>query len=405
MPSNERVRVAIVGAGIGGLTLSVALGAMKKEKSNLEISIYEASTCISNIGAGIDFWPRTWKIMKSIGLQEDLLRLLPQVPDGSSISEILAVLPVLTSTYAAFMSYEEREDEICLQFHNGQNVTCDVLIGMDGINSAVRKCFLTKQGLLDSLSFNPKCPGYTAYRGLIPVARLEAVFPECRALHGPMMYWGKCKHIVAYPISGGRSINTVFFTFDPSKKGETCEGPSVKSCTREEMLSMFYGWEREVQALIQCAENPTKWVIRALMPLESYSKGRVFLGGDAAHAMTPFQGGGAAQTIEDGYILAGLLSDEACGPETFSHISEVYNTICCPMGNSVLEKSKTTGEIYEFMVPGFEDVVEGDKNVPLLKLKELVHVLEREWGWIGETSPEEDKLCALELFNGGCYNS
>lgn len=53
---------------------------MDREK-RLDIKLYEASSCISEIGAGINFWPRTWAILKAIGLEEILIRLLPQDPD------------------------------------------------------------------------------------------------------------------------------------------------------------------------------------------------------------------------------------------------------------------------------------------------------------------------------------
>ena len=77
------------GAGIGGLTLSAALGAMKRHNSVLEVDIYEGSPRISSLGAGIGFWTRTWKVMKKIGLDQDLLQFLPEAPNESSISETL----------------------------------------------------------------------------------------------------------------------------------------------------------------------------------------------------------------------------------------------------------------------------------------------------------------------------
>lgn len=69
------------GAGIGGLTLSAAIEHMRGQRDDLEIDIYEAASHISGIGAGINFWPRTWEVMKAIGLEEKLLQILPQAPD------------------------------------------------------------------------------------------------------------------------------------------------------------------------------------------------------------------------------------------------------------------------------------------------------------------------------------
>jgi hypothetical protein len=72
------------GAGIGGLTLSAALGALQRgSESTLEVDIYESASVISEIGAGITLWPRVWKIMQAIGLGESLVKFLPKPPDNS----------------------------------------------------------------------------------------------------------------------------------------------------------------------------------------------------------------------------------------------------------------------------------------------------------------------------------
>jgi salicylate hydroxylase len=86
-----------------------------------------------------------------------------------------------------FVSYEETDKEIQLQFQDGKTASCDLLIGMDGIKSVVRKCFLIKQGLLDSPSIHPFWTGSFAYRGLVPIDKLEASFPGHRVFHTPMM--------------------------------------------------------------------------------------------------------------------------------------------------------------------------------------------------------------------------
>jgi salicylate hydroxylase len=85
------------------------------------------------------------------------------------------------------VSYKEVGDEIHLTFQDGSSATCDLLIGIDGIKSVVRKCFLEKQGLLFSPSVNPVWTGTYAYRGLIPADELEKEFPGHRAMIMPVM--------------------------------------------------------------------------------------------------------------------------------------------------------------------------------------------------------------------------
>ena len=85
------------------------------------------------------------------------------------------------------VSYEEIRDEVHLTFQNGSSAICDLLIGIDGIKSVVRKCFLEKRGLLSSPSYNPVWTGSIAYRGLVSVDEIEKEFPGHRAVVMPVM--------------------------------------------------------------------------------------------------------------------------------------------------------------------------------------------------------------------------
>ena|SRR6266498_119292 len=80
------------GGGIGGLTLAAALRSMGNEQK-LDVHIYESSSVIAEIGAGISFWPRSWRIMKAIGAHEKLFELLSEVPDDSTSKSIIFIEP------------------------------------------------------------------------------------------------------------------------------------------------------------------------------------------------------------------------------------------------------------------------------------------------------------------------
>jgi salicylate hydroxylase len=86
-----------------------------------------------------------------------------------------------------FVSFEEVGNKVVIQFDNGNTATCDILIGVDGIHSTVRKRFLDKQGLFKSRSYNPYWSGAYAYRGLISVEELERAFPGHLSCKQPMM--------------------------------------------------------------------------------------------------------------------------------------------------------------------------------------------------------------------------
>ena len=110
-----------------------------------------------------------------------------------------------------------------------------------------------------------------------------------------------------YPVSQDRLINIVAITTDLSKEGTVCEGSSTTTATTQEVLSVFDGWEEEVQALLkvshnchpkfqnwltptrsQCIKQPTKWAITTLNPLDRYASGRVILAGDAVMVLLTF---------------------------------------------------------------------------------------------------------------------
>lgn len=86
-----------------------------------------------------------------------------------------------------FVSYEDNGNEVILKFENGVTATCDILVGVDGIRSTLRRCFLEKQGHARSPSCDPYWSGAYAYRGLIPVGDLEKEFPGHNACKEAMM--------------------------------------------------------------------------------------------------------------------------------------------------------------------------------------------------------------------------
>jgi salicylate hydroxylase len=85
------------------------------------------------------------------------------------------------------VSFEEIGDDVTLTFANGTTANCDLLIGMDGIKSVVRRGLLLSQGLNDSPSIEPSWMGQVVYRGLVSEESLNAHFPGHKALDTPMM--------------------------------------------------------------------------------------------------------------------------------------------------------------------------------------------------------------------------
>ncbi|KAF5339762.1 hypothetical protein D9611_009071 [Ephemerocybe angulata] len=428
------LRVAIVGAGIGGLMLCAGLQHMDKEKK-LDIQVYEAAPALAEIGAGINLWLRSWEILRAIDLEETFVKMMDEAPtdeprlvfqlrksdqrEGVHISDIkmkggtmrfhraelqMALMDRVNTNGCVKLDrrltgYNEYENHVELEFQDGSTVNCDILVAADGIRSSIRKQFCKGIAKGDFvICTDPVWSGTFAYRGLLSHDDIEKAFPGHRAKTNPVIYCGKYKHLVVYPLSNGRFTNVVAFCTDPELEGvEWTEVPPM-SANQDELRAQYVGWEDEVQALINCIQKPTKWAINNLNPLERYASHRVFLAGDAAHAMTPHQGAGAGQAIEDAYILASLLTNQEATRKNIPKIAEVYNAIRCPAANKILLASRDQGKWCELDHPRLKGVCEGDM-VSKEKLDGLFKDISQAWDWVWKTSAECDRKRALDMLS------
>ncbi|KAF8804176.1 FAD/NAD(P)-binding domain-containing protein [Phlegmacium glaucopus] len=451
------LRVAIIGGGIGGLTLAVALSRIQPSIdliNAVQIDIYEASSELTQIGAGITLWPRAWNILEQLGLKPSLLdHLAPgqQVPNrddeprlafqfrksdqenGASIHDLIisgaalsfhraVVQEILLNHLSASIrchlssrltSYDEipESTSIRLVFEDGKTTTCDLLIGVDGIKSIVRKKFVadhhsTEFGPVPNA--DPMWSGTFAYRGMVESKVVAEKMPNHRVLTTPVVYCGKNKHVVAYPILQGRVVNVVGYLSDLRKEGAVYDGPSFVDVSKDDVIPIFDKWEEEVRVLIEHMDKPSRWAIHAIEPLTSYASGSVVLLGDAAHAMTPHQGNGTGQAIEDAYILAHLLSKAIRDGIPISAVTKVYDDIRQPFGNFVQSASRSHGLLYEFNAPGFEDVQELDNSLSSDRLAKLGQLITSEWEYAWLTSAEGDcqkALAMLETYNSLMLNA
>ncbi|KAJ4483187.1 FAD/NAD-P-binding domain-containing protein [Lentinula aciculospora] len=429
-----KFRVAICGGGISGLCLAVALSRCP----NIQVDIYEATDRFKEIGAGVMIWARTWKILEQMGLGPAFSKIAHSPPDGSigtgfdfrrsdqpqegfrfrlvqmpygcirfyRVDFLDSFVDALPPNVAHFgmrlVSYSQETDagDISLQFSDGTTTTCNLLAGCDGIKSSIRAQLYTevsqRSGNADLLKYiDPVWTGTIAYRGLIPVDRLP---PSHRSIANPMMYCGKSKHVVSYSISRGDIINVVTFASEPKKQGNSYSDAWVTHCPQQELLDCYASWEPEVRQLLSQIENPTKWAIYHLRPLPFFVDGKIALLGDACHAMAPHEGAGAGQAIEvcnftvsdqgrlmrpkDAFILASLL-EQVTSLETLPLALEAYQRVRLPFSNHVLKGSFDSGLMYEFNSDYGEDY------------ENLGPAIEKQWDWVEEPSPKEERLRAL----------
>ncbi|KAG9225559.1 hypothetical protein CCMSSC00406_0003062 [Pleurotus cornucopiae] len=446
---DRKLSVAIVGGGIGGLTFALALGDCK----SLQVDLYEAAPRLAEKGAGITLWERGWQIMKRLGVQADMDGLLQsprndtealtfefrkgdQEPGESFYqlflkggpinyhrAELQSVLLKHISPACRFhlsrrlSSYSEREDGVHLKFEDGTTATCDILVAADGIKSVARGNMMEDQAKAADAQGDDASPylqciqpffsGSVAYRGLVRSSILREWMPDHRTLTTPTQYWGKNKHLIVYPISQGRFVNVVAFCSDPKTEGTVYDKPWTRVAEKDELLKQYETWETEVKVLLKCLDDPTMWAIHALKPLRSYVSSRVVLIGDAAHAMTPHQGAGASQAIEDAYILAALVNNPRCTIASVPDVLRIYDSIRQPFGNRVQAASRHQGQCYELNGPGFAHILPGDKSVTSEALRILLQDLIKGWNWQWSCSAETDKeqalskLCEIDLRRAG----
>jgi salicylate hydroxylase len=355
--------VAIVGGGVGGLTAAIALA-----RKGIEAVVYEQATTIAAVGASLQLGPNALRLMDDLGMLDRLRKVgvrpdavdfvrwddgsqLLHTPLGPAMEEHFgapqldfyrpdlhrALHGALASTVhlgCAVTAVDQDDDAVTLQLQNGTRVGADVAVAADGIRSRVRQQLVGAD--------DPEFSGTVVYRG---VARREDVLDLHP--HRVNYYWlGPYRHGVSYWISGGEllAVNCASQHAEWSRESWTLQAPA------EEALEYFAGWDEQLRDRIRCCGTMLRGAVFVRRPLEHWSYGRVTLLGDAAHAMEPFQAQGAAQAVEDAYVLAECLAGE---PEDPVGALRRYETI--RMNRAVELQSSSHAAAESFYLPDGEE--------------------------------------------------
>lgn len=174
-------------------------------------------------------------------------------------------------------------------FADGASVEADIVVGADGIHSAVR----------DSIfgPIEPRFTGCICWRGLVPGEAL----PDPAFARQMIAWWGPHGHIVHYPVRSGGSL--VNFVAHYDSDGWT-EESWTHECDRSELMETYARWNPDLLGLIESSDKYYKWALYDRDPLDRWTERRVTLLGDSAHPMLPYLGQGACMAIEDACILA-----------------------------------------------------------------------------------------------------
>ena len=357
----SQLNIAIVGAGIAGLTAARAL-----QGFGFRPVVYEQAPVLGEVGAGLTVSPNATHVLNAIGLEGALERigmrperggvkhwktgeLLVEISRGNEMREKygaayyqvhradlhreLADLVVTTDEQAihtnhSFKGLKQDADGVTLFFENGHSARADIVIGADGVRSRVREQLFGKD--------TPRFTGYMACRGLVPFADLPpgVIEPSSCLSTGPG------RSFTRYLIRGGSLVNFVGLT---ERDDWREEGWSIRA-TIKEMLDEYSGWYEGVRAIIAATppDGLFKWALFDREPLPEWTRGRVTLIGDAAHPMLPFLGQGAAMGIEDGMVVARAFAAADSVDEALRRYVEAR----LPRANWVMLESRKTALNY-----------------------------------------------------------
>jgi salicylate hydroxylase len=203
----------------------------------------------------------------------------------------------------------DHRDRVEAKFENGTSITADLLIGADGIHSAVRAALFGPD--------NPRFTGCVAYRGLVPAGRVRHLDIDVTI----QVWMGPSRHFVHYFVHGQGLLNFVCLIEQDSWRSESWTDRGKVA----DALAAYDGWHPQVRAIIAAADETFIWALFDRPPLSRWSVGRVTLLGDACHPMLPFMAQGAAQAIEDAATLAAILARD--GAADIPHALRVYEAV------------------------------------------------------------------------------
>jgi salicylate hydroxylase len=321
---NQLKNVVIVGGGIGGLTAALAL-----LRRGIDVQVYDQSNQLKEIGAGIQISSNGSRVLFALGLEDALAkvqvrperRVLRHWSTGETwnwfdlgdrsierfgtphlmlhrgdlhsllANAVRSLKPDAITLNKQCVAVSSHDGYADATFEDGSVVKAPYVIGADGIHSKVRVCL-----------FGPSKPVFTgciAWRGLIPMDRLP---PHLATMVGAN-WLGPHGNVLHYPVRRGELMNFVSMSERTDWQVESWSTAGEK----QELRNDFCGWHADVQLMIDEIETPYKWAMMIREPMETWSKGRITLLGDACHPTLPFLGQGGVMSIEDGYVVAACL--------------------------------------------------------------------------------------------------
>lgn len=315
----EALNIAICGGGVGGMAAAIAL-----QTQGHSVTIFEQTRQFGRVGADVNLTPNAVHALDRLGVGEALranaARPTHRISKTWDTAEETSRLPMSSAAedrYGAPQLTIHRADLLAalegrlatgtlrfgvkvvgvgpadqgavIRFGDGTSATFDLVIGADGIHSAVRQSLFGPDA--------PKFTGLVSWRAVF--ARDKA--PDLPDLDAFTKWWGPTsdRQIVTFPLTHGTEI-FVFAT--NAQDGWTEEGWTLPGDIAE-LRAAYSDFHPDARALLEACETVTRSALHVREPMERWSVGHVTLLGDAAHPMVPFMAQGACMAIEDAVVL------------------------------------------------------------------------------------------------------
>jgi salicylate hydroxylase len=359
--------IIVAGAGIGGLTASLALA-----KQGFRVIVLEKAERLEETGAGLQLSPNASRVLIDLGLKPRLSRAvtpeavcLMSAVNGGEITRlslggadapywVIHRADLQAALRDEVQSRPDIELRLGCQFEDvsphAKGLTVIqrsgtmrreelalALIGADGIWSAVRHHLIPEM--------QPRFSGLIAWRGTLDTTQLPREFTSRRV----QLWMGPNAHLVAYPISGARQINVVAVV-----PGEWNRPGWSEPGDANEIKSAFVaaGWHAIPRMLISAVDGWRKWALFTVPGGSQWTDGTVALLGDAAHAMLPFAAQGAAMAIEDAAVLAKCIAERQNeGSTALAAALQRYERLRRPRVIKVQRSARQAGRIYHLAGP------------------------------------------------------
>ncbi|GAA1897470.1 FAD-dependent monooxygenase [Williamsia serinedens] len=324
----DDLRVAVVGAGIGGLTLALAL-----RRHGIACDIYEKTGELGEVGAAVALSANATRFLEGpFGLKDQLDAVWADIPQlvyrdvrsgtvigrhyggdsyrkrygatyaGIHRKDLQSILSGAVGDECIHLgkavvgcdlgSVEDGRDAV-LTFADGTSAAADIVVAADGARSIMRRMLLGYDDALYS--------GCSAFRGVVDADRIPSM-PDPDAIQ----FWmGPGGHMLHYPSGSGKQN---FFLVHRGPAPWPSEAWTVEG-TAEDRDALVEDWHPALREMVDAAPVGQRWALMHRPPLARWNYGRVSLLGDSAHALVPHHGQGANQSMEDAVVLADCLAD------------------------------------------------------------------------------------------------